>query len=195
MVFSVVLLDETRRSSEMQTLMPSGLAASDAVCLALTVIVVALMLWLFAQSNKAIKGDKKGIHSPTEQNDGGETPLPRRPPRTFDRATLLPFDPNERVKFYRNALREYSYDEEPFEFARVQAGLGRALLRLGERESGILCLEAAIATFRSIEMKSVCDEDPAASEATRMIRNVINGHQRNQEEIVQTERDLHAATD
>jgi len=54
----------------------------------------------------------------------------------------------EAVVACRNALKEYSRERVPLDWAMTQNNLGLALWRLGERESGTARLEEAVAAYR-----------------------------------------------
>ena len=54
----------------------------------------------------------------------------------------------EAVAAYREALQEATRDRAPLYWAATQVGLGTALFRLGERESGTARLEEAVAAYR-----------------------------------------------
>ena len=49
---------------------------------------------------------------------------------------------------YREALKEFTRDRVPLDWARTQHNLGNALSRLGERESGTARLEEAVAALK-----------------------------------------------
>ena len=55
---------------------------------------------------------------------------------------------DESVAAYREALKEYTRERVPLQWARTQSNLGIALSILGERESGTARLEEAVHTFR-----------------------------------------------
>jgi tetratricopeptide (TPR) repeat protein len=55
----------------------------------------------------------------------------------------------EAVTAHQAALQEYAYERLPLEWAANQYNLGRALLSLGQRESGTARLEAAVAAYRA----------------------------------------------
>ena len=48
---------------------------------------------------------------------------------------------------YREALKEYTQERAPLQWAGTQNNLGNALLRLGERESGTQRLAEAVAAY------------------------------------------------
>jgi tetratricopeptide (TPR) repeat protein len=52
------------------------------------------------------------------------------------------------IAAYRNALKEFTRERIPIEWARTQSNLGVALNELGDRESGTEDLEAAVAAFQ-----------------------------------------------
>jgi tetratricopeptide (TPR) repeat protein len=52
------------------------------------------------------------------------------------------------VNAYRDALREYTHERVPLDWATTQNNLGNALQRLGQRESGTARLEQAVNAFR-----------------------------------------------
>ena len=54
----------------------------------------------------------------------------------------------EAVAAYREALKEYTRERVPLDWATTQNNLGNALSRLGERESGTAKLEEAVAAYR-----------------------------------------------
>jgi exonuclease VII small subunit len=54
----------------------------------------------------------------------------------------------EAVAAYRDALKEYTRERVPLEWAGTQNNLGNALQALGARESGTARLEEAIAAYR-----------------------------------------------
>ena len=56
----------------------------------------------------------------------------------------------EAVEVYREALKEYTRERAPLDWAATQMNLGNALARLGERESGTARLEEAVAAFREV---------------------------------------------
>jgi tetratricopeptide (TPR) repeat protein len=66
----------------------------------------------------------------------------------------------EALKFYKQALQEYSRERVPLDWAMTQNNLGNALLRLGERESGTERLEAAVAAYREA-LKEYKPQPPA----------------------------------
>ena len=53
----------------------------------------------------------------------------------------------EAVTAYRAALQEWTRERVPLEWAMAQNNLGLALWKLGERESGTVRLEEAVATW------------------------------------------------
>ena len=55
---------------------------------------------------------------------------------------------DEAVAAYREALKEYTRERVPLQWALTQMNLGNALLRLGERESGTDKLNDAVAAYR-----------------------------------------------
>jgi tetratricopeptide (TPR) repeat protein len=52
------------------------------------------------------------------------------------------------VQAFREALKEYTRERAPLDWAGTQNNLGNALLRFGERESGTETLSAAVQAFR-----------------------------------------------
>ena len=52
------------------------------------------------------------------------------------------------IRAYRDLLREYPRNRVPPDCAQTQTNLSLALWRLGEWESGIAWLEAAVAAYR-----------------------------------------------
>jgi tetratricopeptide (TPR) repeat protein len=54
----------------------------------------------------------------------------------------------EAIDIYRRCLALAPRSERPLDWARTQANLGNALLRLGERESGTAHLEGAVSAYR-----------------------------------------------
>jgi tetratricopeptide (TPR) repeat protein len=52
------------------------------------------------------------------------------------------------ARAYREALKEYTRERVPLDWASTQYNLGTALFRLGERESGTEKLEEAVLAFR-----------------------------------------------
>jgi tetratricopeptide (TPR) repeat protein len=54
----------------------------------------------------------------------------------------------EAVAAYRDALKEYTRERVPLQWAMTQNNLGLALWTLGERESGTARLEEAVAAYR-----------------------------------------------
>jgi tetratricopeptide (TPR) repeat protein len=54
----------------------------------------------------------------------------------------------EAVAAYREALKEWTRERVPLQWATTQNNLGNALLRLGERENGTAKLEEAVAAYR-----------------------------------------------
>ena len=54
----------------------------------------------------------------------------------------------EGISAFREALKEYTRERVPLEWAMTQSSLGAALASLGERESGTKRLEEAVAAFR-----------------------------------------------
>jgi tetratricopeptide (TPR) repeat protein len=54
----------------------------------------------------------------------------------------------EAVAACRDALKEFTRERVPLDWAMTQNNLGTALLRLGERESGTALLEEAVAAYR-----------------------------------------------
>ena len=54
----------------------------------------------------------------------------------------------EAVAAYRDALKEWTRERVPLDWATTQNNLGNALRTLGERESGTARLEEAVAAFR-----------------------------------------------
>ena len=54
----------------------------------------------------------------------------------------------EAVAAYREALKEWTRERVPLEWAMTQNNLGTALATLGERESGTARLEEAVAAYR-----------------------------------------------
>ncbi len=55
---------------------------------------------------------------------------------------------DEAVAAYREALKEYTRERVPLDWAMTQNNLGNALATLGERESGTARLEEAVAAYR-----------------------------------------------
>jgi tetratricopeptide (TPR) repeat protein len=55
---------------------------------------------------------------------------------------------DEAVAAYAQALKEYTRERVPLDWARTQMNLGAALQKLGERESGTARLDEAVAAFR-----------------------------------------------
>ncbi len=55
----------------------------------------------------------------------------------------------EAVAAYRAALKEYTRERVPLDWATTQNNLGTALSRLGQRESGTARLEEALATWEA----------------------------------------------
>jgi tetratricopeptide (TPR) repeat protein len=54
----------------------------------------------------------------------------------------------EAITAYREALKEYTRERVPLDWAMTQNNLGNALQRLGEREAGTARLEEAVAAYR-----------------------------------------------
>ncbi len=54
----------------------------------------------------------------------------------------------EAVAAYRDALKEWTRERVPLDWATTQNNLGDAFTSLGERESGTARLEEAVAAFR-----------------------------------------------
>ena len=54
----------------------------------------------------------------------------------------------EAVAAYREALKEWTRERVPLQWAMTQNNLGTALATLGERESGTARLEEAVAAYR-----------------------------------------------
>ena len=54
----------------------------------------------------------------------------------------------EAVAAYRDALKEWTRERVPLDWATTQNNLGSALETLGERESGTARLEEAVAAYR-----------------------------------------------
>ena len=54
----------------------------------------------------------------------------------------------EAVTAYREALKEYTRERVPLQWAMTQNNLGNALATLGERESGTARLEQAATAYR-----------------------------------------------
>ena len=54
----------------------------------------------------------------------------------------------EAVAAFREALKEWTHERVPLDWARAQNNIGAALTRLGGRESNSVRYEAAIAAFR-----------------------------------------------
>jgi tetratricopeptide (TPR) repeat protein len=52
------------------------------------------------------------------------------------------------VSAYREALKEYTREHVPLDWAATRNNLGNALLALGERESGTATLQQAAAAYR-----------------------------------------------
>ena len=70
----------------------------------------------------------------------------------FAPAILSPFFVarlEEALSAYREALKEYTRERVPLDWAATQANLGTALRRLGERESGTARLEEAVSAYRA----------------------------------------------
>jgi tetratricopeptide (TPR) repeat protein len=53
------------------------------------------------------------------------------------------------VTAYREALKEYTRERVPLQWAMTQNNLGNALTRLGERESGTARLEQAVEAYHA----------------------------------------------
>ena len=56
---------------------------------------------------------------------------------------------DEAVAAYREALKEWTRERVPLDWAMTQNNLGIALLRLGERESGTARLDEAVAAYHA----------------------------------------------
>ena len=78
--------------------------------------------------------------------DGNRDPY-LRPNRVVRRAVEL-FDPQNAVAAYREALKEYTRERVPLDWAMTQMNLGNALFSLGARESGTDRLNEAVAAYR-----------------------------------------------
>ena len=61
---------------------------------------------------------------------------------------------------YRAALKEYTQERVPLDWAMTQTNLGTALWRLGERESGTARLEQAVAAYRAALEERTRDRVP-----------------------------------
>ncbi|WP_299024330.1 helix-turn-helix transcriptional regulator [uncultured Sulfitobacter sp.] len=93
-----------------------------------------------ARSNLAFATDANARG--TVQNDLGNT-LSILGARESETARL-----DEAVLAYREALKEWSRERVPLEWAMTQNNLGNALKFLGERESGTMRLDEAVVAFR-----------------------------------------------
>jgi tetratricopeptide (TPR) repeat protein len=72
------------------------------------------------------------------------------------------------VAAYRGALEERTRKRVPLQWAATQTGLGAALARLGERESGTARLEEAVAAYRAALEVDTRDRVPLDWAATQM---------------------------
>jgi tetratricopeptide (TPR) repeat protein len=75
---------------------------------------------------------------------------------------------NESIGIYEAALALISRKDEAQDWARTQLGLGTALWRLGERESGTAHLEAAVAAFNAALKEYTRDRVPLDWAMTQM---------------------------
>jgi tetratricopeptide (TPR) repeat protein len=66
----------------------------------------------------------------------------------------------EAVTAFRDALREWTRDRVPLDWAMTQSNLGLALTRLGERESGSARLEEAVTAYRDALKERTRDRVP-----------------------------------
>ena len=66
----------------------------------------------------------------------------------------------EAVAAFRDALKEYTRERLPLDWAFTQNNLGIALLKLGERESGTQHLDEAVAAFRDALKEYTRDRAP-----------------------------------
>jgi tetratricopeptide (TPR) repeat protein len=73
----------------------------------------------------------------------------------------------EAVGAFRAALKEYTRERVPLNWAVTQMNLGAALERLGERESGTGKLEEAVAAFREALKEYTRDRVPLEWAATQ----------------------------
>jgi tetratricopeptide (TPR) repeat protein len=55
------------------------------------------------------------------------------------------------VLAFREALKEYTRERAPLDWANTQMNLGNALKKIGERESGTEKLEEAVLAYREAE--------------------------------------------
>ncbi len=68
---------------------------------------------------------------------------------------------------YRAALEERTRERAPLEWATTQNNLGLALARLGERESGTVRLEEAVAAYRAALEERTRERVPLAWATTQ----------------------------
>jgi tetratricopeptide (TPR) repeat protein len=66
----------------------------------------------------------------------------------------------EAVAAYREALKEWTRERVPLQWAAMQMNLGAALSSLGERERGTRHLEEAVAAFRAALEEETRDRVP-----------------------------------
>ena len=68
---------------------------------------------------------------------------------------------------YREALKEYTRERVPLQWAATQNNLGSALSTLGERESGPARLEEAVAAYREALKEKTRERVPLDWAATQ----------------------------
>ncbi len=68
----------------------------------------------------------------------------------------------EAVAAYREALKEWTRERVPLDWAMTQNNLGNALKSIGERESGTARLEGAVAAYREALKERTRERVPLA---------------------------------
>jgi tetratricopeptide (TPR) repeat protein len=69
---------------------------------------------------------------------------------------------------YRAALQEMTRERVPLQWAMTQMNLGSALMALGERESGTVRLEEAVAAYRTALQENTRERVPLEWATTQM---------------------------
>jgi tetratricopeptide (TPR) repeat protein len=75
---------------------------------------------------------------------------------------------NEAITAYREALKEYSRERAPLDWARTKMNLGAALEALGAREDGTVRLIDAIAAYREALQENTKVRAPALWAMTQL---------------------------
>jgi hypothetical protein len=72
------------------------------------------------------------------------------------------FNKHRAVEAHRDALKEYTRESVPLQWAMTQNNLGTALSTLGDRETGTECLLEAVKAYRDALMAWTGDRVPCS---------------------------------